>query len=420
MKKILIIATGFFFVTMQAQHVQLADCYKGALVNYPNAKKLDLNGQVYEQNIKNIKTNYYPSLNLNGQAHYQSDVTKIPATPLPAFDVPEISNDWYKLNLDVEQMIYDGGITSGQKKVEMAKKEISDQKVRVEFYQVKERINHLFFNLVFTGKTIEILEVLKKNLEARIKEAEVAYESGIVLGSDVDALKVEFYKTGQEIAGKKEDEKALAASLNELTGLSVTGATDLEVPSIQIESYTFENNRPEYKLFSKQQQQLVATKSLVKSKRMPVLMAFGQAGYGRPGYDMLNDNFDDYYMIGARLHWNIWDWGKVKREKQVLDLQSEIIESQKETFNQNLRADIHKRIADINKYEKMIETDGLIVELQQNIVNTANNQFKNGTLTSTNYLVEVNKLLRSKLNFEAHKLQLIFAKFQYMTAIGNI
>ncbi len=419
-KYILIILFFSMVVHLQAQTVTLQMCQDSAVRNYPNIRQLMLNNESYELNIKNIKTNYYPKLNLNGQASYQSDVTKIPDMPLPAFDVPEISKDWYKINLDVEQMIYDGGITAGQKKVETAKYEISDQKVQVELYQLKERVNQLFFNILFLRKNIEVLEVLHENLTTRIKDAKVAFENGMLLSSDVDALKVELYRAEQKITEKEEDIAALIASMNELTHLNIQSAEELIVPEIKLENYDFVNNRPEYILLDKQQSQIMAMKSLTKAKRIPVFMAFGQAGYGRPGYDMLNDNFDDYYMVGLRLHWNIWDWGKVKREKQVFDIQNSIINAQKETFNQNLRADLHKRMADIEKYRKITGRDKDIVQLQKNVVETAGRKLKNGTITSTSYLIELNKMTEAKLNLEAHKLQLIYAKYQYLTSVGNL
>ncbi len=419
-KYILIILFFSAIFQLKSQTITLQMCRDSAVSNYPNIRQILLNNETYELNIKNIKTNYYPKLNLNGQASYQSDVTKIPDMPLPAFDVPEISKDWYKINLDIEQMIYDGGITAGQKKVEAARYEISDQKIEVELYGLKERINQLFFNILFLRKNIEVLEVLHQNLETRIKDAQVAFENGMLLSSDVDALRVELYRAEQKIVEKKEDISALIASMNELTHLNIHSADDLIVPDIKLDNFDFVNNRPEYILLSKQQAQVLALKSLTKSKRNPVFMAFGQAGYGRPGYDMLNDNFDDYYMIGARLHWNIWDWGKVKREKQVFDIQNNIINTQRETFNQNLKADWHKRIADIEKYEKIIGRDQEIVRLQKNVVETVDHQLKNGTITSTGYLIELNKMLEARLNLEAHKLQLIYAKYQYLTSIGNL
>ena len=419
-KYVLIILFFTTIVQVDAQTISLKVCQDSAVKNYPNIRQILLNSETYELNIKNIKTNYYPKLNLNGQASYQSEVTKIPEMPLPAFDVPEISKDWYKINLDIEQMIYDGGITAGQKKVEVARHEISDQKIEVELYGLKERINQLFFNILFLRKNIEVLHVLHQNLETRIKDALVAFNNGMLLSSDVDALRVELYRAEQKITEKNEDLSALVASLNELTHLIILSADELIIPDIKLDNFDFINNRPEYVLLGKQQLQVLALKSLTKSKRNPVFMAFGQAGYGRPGYDMLNNNFDDYYMIGARLHWNIWDWGKVKREKQVFDIQNNIINAQRETFNQNLKADLHKRIADIEKYEKIIGRDEDIVQLQNNVVKTVDHQLKNGTITSTTYLIELNKMLEARLNLEAHKLQLIYAKYQYLTSIGNL
>jgi hypothetical protein len=45
----------------------------------------------------------------------------------------------------------------------------------------------------------------------------------------------------------------------------------------------------------------------------------------------------------------------------VFDIQNNIINTQRETFNQNQKADWHKRIADIEKNEKNIVRDQEIV-----------------------------------------------------------
>ena len=82
----------------------LDSCLNSAVINYPNFRQLSLNKNIFDLNISNIKTNYYPTLNLNGQASYQSDVTKVPAPPIPGFDMPVLEKDWYKINLDIEEM----------------------------------------------------------------------------------------------------------------------------------------------------------------------------------------------------------------------------------------------------------------------------------------------------------------------------
>ena len=400
--------------------ITLDQCYEQAILNYPNFKQTDLNNAIYELNIKNTKTNYYPSLNLNGQASWQSDVTKMPIPPMEGFTNPVIPNDWYKLNLDVGQLIYDGGTTSGQKELQDKERIISNQQIAIELYQLKEKVNHLFFNILFLKKNVEVLNVLSENLKANINEAQIAYDNGMLLKSEVSKLKVEQVKVQQDIIDKESGIKAIIASLNELTKLNIQKSDELAEPDIVISSFTFSNSRPDYLMLGLQQDRILSMKNLTKSKRIPKISAFGQAGYGRPGYDMLNDQFDDYYMIGARLNWNIWDWNKVRNEKQILDIQKEIIDFKKQTFNQSLKADLYQRIENISKYEKLIKSDLIIVELQDEIVATALNQFNNGTITSTTYLIELNKLSQAQLGLEAHKLQLIFAKYQYLSAIGEL
>ena len=416
----LFVVLGLLLMAQSDGEITLEMCFQKAIKNYPNLAQIELNSEAYDLNIKNIKTNYYPSLNLNGQASYQTDVTKVPLPDIPGLDPVVLAKDWYKINLDISQMIYDGGVTSGQKDLEETKHIIANQKIEIELYQLKERVNHLYFNTVFLRKNIEIIEVLKKNLEANIENAETAFENGMILSADVDALRVEYYRAEQQITEKEEDIAALIAAINELTGLDIQSSKALKVPDVTIDNFGFVNNRPEYILLGQQQNQVMAMQSLATVKRRPIFSAFGQAGYGRPGYDMLKNEFDDYYMIGLRLHWNIWDWGKVKREREVFNIQNAIINSQKETFNQNLRADLHRRTANITKYEKLISTDELIVNLQKNVQQTSDAQMQNGTITSTTYLIELNKLVNARLNLEAHKLQLVYAKYQYLTAIGNL
>ena len=230
----------------------LQACQDSAVNHYPNLKQFELISTASELRTKNIKTNYYPKLNLNGQASYQSDVTKMPFGDNlpPGLQVEELDKDWYKINLDIEQMIYDGGLTSGQKKLEETELLISGQKLEVELYQLKDKVNHLFFNIVYLNKNKGIIEVLIKNLQSRVEDAQNAFENGMLLSSDIDAIRVEMKMSQLKVIELEEDISALIASMNEISGLQISNASQLEFPDIEISDYIFENNRPEYLLLS--------------------------------------------------------------------------------------------------------------------------------------------------------------------------
>ena len=424
-KTIFYIGLLLFFPTIlfaqeRRQQFTLQQCLLEAVKHFPTQKQILLNQNRHLLQENNIKKNYLPQLNLNGQASYQSDVTKVPIPPIPNFKMPVISKDWYKINFDLDQIIWDGGITKSKQQLETVDYKISDQQVKIKTFALKKQVNILYFNILFLQANLDALHVLIKDLNARIKDAETALKNGILLQSDVDVLKVNKKLAEQQIIEKQEDQKGLIASLNQFTRLNITSAKELATPEITLADYTFVNNRPEYQLLNLQKAKFSALEKMTTTKRMPVFKLFGQAGYGRPGYDMLNDNFDTYYMVGVRLHWNIFDWNRMKHEKQILNIQSDIINTEQETFNQSLRAELEKRRAGIQKFNKLISADKEILQLQQSVVAAANNKLKNGTITATNYLIELNKEVNVQLTMQAHKLQLLFAKYQYITAIGNL
>ena len=70
---------------------------------------------------------------------------------------------------------------------------------------------------------------------------------------------------------------------------------------------------------------------------MPRVSGFGQFGYGRPGFNMLSNDFQPFYIVGAKLNWNLWNWRQSNNDKKLLDLQNNVLTVQKETFDKNLK-----------------------------------------------------------------------------------
>jgi len=407
-------------VAWSQESVTLEMCYSKALENYPLAKQNELLPQSHDIRIKNLNKNFMPQMAVNGQAHYQSDVTKTPIQNIPGINIPTVEKDWYKVSLDVTQTIYDGSNTSRQKDVEDISLEIDKQGLDIEFYKLKERINQVYFNLLLLKEKAKILELHRSNLTSKLKDVESGVRNGTLLSSNGDVLKAEIIRAEQAIAEVTISLKAGIGMLNEFTGLTMNEETGFLLPEVSINLNTYTNNRPEYFLFSLQQDKLTASKKLTDTSLLPRFSAFGQAGYGRPGYDMLNVNFDDFYMIGARLSWKPWDWNLGRKQKELLDIQNEMINSQKETFDKNVKIDLENKIAEINKAEELISRDRELIELREKISKSVSSQLDNGVITSSQYLTEINAEASARLDLESHKIQLVKAKLDYQAALGNL
>ncbi len=69
---------------------------------------------------------------------------------------------------------------------------------------------------------------------------------------------------------------------------------------------------------------------VIESKRMPKAFGFATLGYGNPpGSNFFKNEFAPYYIVGASIKWNIFDWNKAKNEKQIISFQENILENRK-------------------------------------------------------------------------------------------
>lgn len=407
-------------VTLYAQNnpVTLKECYKIAYENHPNSKQKDYYKSISSLKLENIGVNFLPQISLRGQATYQSDVTELVVNN-PLFQPPVINKDQYRITMDVRQLIYDGSNTSSLKNTETKQVLVDEQKVEVDLFSLKQRINDLYFSVLLYQQRMRINQLLINDLKSRIAETESRVKNELNLPANLYILQAQLIQTEQEMENLNTDREASLKMLSELIGYTIPEKTELEYP--QHQAVVFDDNlseRPEYKLFDCQKEQLNSYSDVISSRILPKLSAFGQAGLGRPGLNMLDNDFKPFYMVGLSVSWNPINWGADNNEKQIYQINQKIVDSQKETFEKNVKVSLEKYKSDMDKYENLIQKDEELITLREKIVESTYSQLQNGTITSTVYLTELNNKTQSQLMLETHKLQLLQAKINYLTTKG--
>jgi len=425
MKNLIILILIFFSTNTSSQiKLELDSCIEMTIKNYPLFKEKALNKKISDLNIKNNRSNYLPALGFEGKATYQSDVfsLNIEFPDIQGFEIvlPDPPLDQYNFSLNLTQLIYDGGTIKNLNIIEQKKLLAEHKKTDVELFKLKENVEKTYFSILIFQKTEEQFLLTIKELQQKKKTVRSAVTNGILTQENIDILQAEIYKLEQNLIEIEESKKAGIKILQELMSYVIPEEISLKLPEnfdLQIDSIKI--SRHEHELFSIQNDIFKANKKLLQANRLPKLGAFAQGGYGNPGLTMINDEWNSYFIVGAKLSWNIWDRNKTKRNTEILKINSALINTKKESFDKSINILCEKELAEISKLEKMIEKDKDIITLQENICKKAGSKLNNGIITSTDYITLLNDKNRSIIKSEIHKIRLIQSKRNYIRILGN-
>ncbi|MBO9592889.1 MAG: TolC family protein [Niabella sp.] len=394
------------------QPLSLDDCYQLARQHYPTIKKQELLRQSTRYSIDNAGRSWLPQLSVSGQATYQTDVTRIPVA-LPG--VPELSKDQYRLQGEVTQTLYDGGISKNQKALLKTGEALQLQQIEVSFHAVKERVAQLFFSILLLDAQSKQQDIYTANIASSLEKAIAAEKNGTVAPSSVTELQAELMKAKMGNAEIRSDQKAVREMLSLLIGAPVTG--DLLLPAPQQAAPGL--HRPELQLFELQKQNVEIQEKALTTGLTPKIAAFVQAGYGRPALNVLKNSFDPFAVGGIRFSFPLGSLYTYQNNKKILELSRSELEADKETFILNTQTALAKEAGAIEKYTQLLQQDDAIIALRTQVTRSALAQLDNGVVTTHEYITQLNAEHLAKQIKNLHQVQLLNAQVNYQTISGH-
>lgn len=427
-KKIFIIACFLVGASVQANAgLTLEECRRLAGENYPLIKKYQLINQTTDYTVANIGKGYLPQLSFSGQASYQSDVARFPdaLTGIMSsygYNYKGLTKDQYKLAVDMNQVVWDGGEISAQKKVSGLQGEVQVAQTDVDMYAIRERIDNLFFGILLIEENIRLNAELQNLLLSNCRKIEVQQENGVAMKADADAVKAEYLKAKQQEVELKSGKESYARVLALFIGKEESYASGLEMPKADMPA-SLENARPEMNLFDMRIRHAEAKAKLVDAGVMPRLSLFAQGSYGYPSYDMFDDMFDRNLklngIVGVRLSWNIGKFYTKKNEKRKTALSINDAEADREVFLFNSKLQSTQEQSDIEKFRKMITDDDEIISLRESVRKAAEAKLDNGIIDSDNLLQEITRENQARIGKVSHEIEMLKKIYELRNTVNQ-
>lgn len=412
------------WVMARAQSVEkmtLENAQQWAAEHYPLLKKKSLSRASLLAANDNLGKNFLPQINLNAQASWQSDVTAVPARiPIPGLEFETVSKDQYRAVADVSQLLYDGGSTRVQKDLNELKALLSEEEVNVGLQMLKEQMNGLYLNALLLGEQRKLNALIAADLDAGLKKVEAQVENGTAFRSNLALLQSEKLKILQRDMELQEEITGLMETMALLTGKEINPEAELLMPATAATLTAItEISRPELALYKLQDSLYEQQDRAIDSRLRPKISLFANGGYGKPGLNMMKNEFAPFVTTGLRVNWNIGGLYTQKKDRELNDIYRQEVQVQQENFLLNTQAQLVQQQAAIRKLQRSMQTDLQIIALKKQVKESAKAQLDNGVITASDYLREVHAEDQARQNLTLHQLQLLNATLQYQTIAGK-
>ena len=409
-KKIISFALIMMATAIQAQ--TLEECQLAAEKNYPMIKQYDLISQTTQLTVRNIQKGWLPQIAIAAQATYQSDVTSWPESMKATFqqlgvNMKGLSKDQYKIGIDLQQTIYDGGTISSLRSVARQEEKVQKAQVETNLYQVRKRVNEMYFSLLLLNEQIKLNDDVKALLLSSEKKLASMLKGGTIATSDFENIKAERLSVEQQNESLKSQQQMLQHLLSTFCGIKVS---NVQKPA-PFETTISTNKRPEILLFDNQLQLSSIKEKALNSQVRPKLGIFAQGFYSYPGLnifeDMMNRKWSLNGMVGVKLSWNIGALYSLKNDKAKLRLQREMTENAREIFFFNNQLEEIQQNENIKRYHTMKQTDDEIIMLRTNIRKAAESKLSHGIIDINNLLREINNENAAKIQQTIHDIEML-------------
>ncbi len=411
--------------------VTLEECYEAAEKNYPLARQYGLIEKSRDYTLSNATKSWLPQVTVSAKASWQSDVTKV------TFDqeklaqtgitqmidpeslkglIPQMAKDQYGVSVDVTQTIWDGGAVKASKDAATSQAEAETKNIEANLYGLREKVNELFFGIILIQTNIESCRIMLDNLETTYSRVRSYLDNGVAGQADLDAVRIQQLKTRQEILNLENSRKAYVRMLSLLTGMNMGEDAEFVKPE-RLLTGGAEVRRPELAMYDAQLKAIESKGRMITAGLTPKFGLYVSGGYGRPGLNMLSDEFKPYLTAGVRMTWNIGNFYTKRNDLNLLETQKAGIETQRRIFLLNNSISTSGKDSEIETLRGQLEYDDEIIALRRSVQTANEARMAEGTISGSELVGYMNDTLLAEQEKAGHEVRMLLAMYnlKYLT-----
>lgn len=396
MKRLFLLCGCLAAVFAAKAQLTLDECRTLARGHYPEIRQYELVRRTAEYTLSNARRTYLPQLSLAAQATWQTDAPNFPKVLTgmlgqQGVSIPGMNKDQYRVALELNQTIWDGGRSGADKRI--AEAEAAEQRLvaDVDLYALEGRVDDLFFGILLLDERMAQTSLTISLLRSNLDKIRSLQRNGVAMPSDVDAVEAELLAAGQQL-GQVE---ATRDSYRRMLGLFIGRELNDEklLRPDRTEPQAAAPARPELALFDARVDKFAAQQRLVRSATRPRFGLFAQGYYGYPGLNYMESMMSGAWswnaLIGVKMSWNFGSYYTRRNSLGKLQIAQQQVEVQRDIFLFNNRLEYTQQSGEIARLRRALADDDRIVALRRSVREAAESKLRNGVIDTDDLLRKI-------------------------------
>ena len=403
----------------------LEACQQLACDHYPEIRQYDLIRQSEQYDLSNAARSWLPQVSFSAQATWQNRVPEFPSALSGMLDQAGVSlrgldKDQYKVALEVNQTIWDGGQSQADRRVIEATADEHRQATEVDLYAVKGRVNDLYFGILLLEERLGQTDLTIALLQSNLDKVRSLVTNGVAMQTDADAVEAELLSIQQQRVQIEASRESYRRMLELFIGQRL--AERLERPEL-VGAVSGESARPELAWIDAQQERLAAQELLVKSATRPRFGVFAQGYYGYPGLDyfagMVSTDWTWNALIGVKMSWNFGAYYTKKNRLSNLRVAKQQLDIQRDVFLFNTDLQVAEEQGNISRLRRALADDDRIVALRRSVREAAESKLRNGVIDTNDLLRKITDEASARSARSLREVELLKAIYELKYTINR-
>lgn len=403
----------------------LEECQQLACDHYPEIRQYDLIRQSEQYDLSNAARSWLPQVSFSAQATWQNRVPEFPSALSGMLDQAGVSlrgldKDQYKVALEVNQTIWDGGQSQADRRVIEATADEHRQATEVDLYAVKGRVNDLYFGILLLEERLGQTDLTIALLQSNLDKVRSLVTNGVAMQTDADAVEAELLSVQQQRVQIEASRASYRRMLELFIGQRL--AERLERPEL-VGAVSGESARPELVWIDAQQERLAAQELSVKSATRPRFGVFAQGYYGYPGLDyfagMVSTDWTWNALIGVKMSWNFGAYYTKKNRLSNLRVVQQQLDIQRDVFLFNTDLQVAEEQGNISRLRRALADDDRIVALRRSVREAAESKLRNGVIDTNDLLRKITDEASARSARSLREVELLKAIYELKYTINR-